>query len=307
MSTANHRCALALLAASLLILICSTVCAGQEQTVEAIGVKSAIREIGYSVGDIARQTIVVDTPPGYRFDPSSLPSLGKSSASIELRDAQWQFQDMRDMTRHTLVLEWQVFQVLQEIRSYQLNPQDLLFRLDGSVIHARPDSGQVIVSSLLPSRLSAENVELLPDAKPLPRQTRNLEWGLLVAVLILILSIGYFAWYLDWLKLGSASSRPFRMACREMRAIRKTRDSHSEQLRASMRILRRASDTSAGIALSKERLHLLFDRNPWLLPLRAEIEKLYADSERLFFAGATETIDLKHLYKLGKKLRALES
>ncbi len=306
MSIFNHRCMAVLLAMFLLMSASSSALAEQNQVTQAISVKSEIREVGYSVGDIARQTIVVDTPPGYRFDQASLPSIGKSSDSVELRDAQWQFHDLQDMTRHTLVLEWQVFQVLQEIRAYPLKPLELLFRLDHNVIAARLEPEQVIISSLLPSRLSTKNVQLLPDVKPLARPTQNLEWGLFVTVLILILSIVYFAWYFDWLNLSTRSSRPFRMACRQMRAIRKTRHSHTEQLWASMQTLRRASDSSAGTALSKERLHLLFDRNPWLLPLRTEIEKLYADSERLFFAGATEAIDLKYLYKLGKKLRALE-
>jgi len=74
-----------------------------------------------------------------------------------------------------------------------------------------------------------------------------------------------------------------------------------------MKSLRQAGDASTGTALSRERLHLLFERNPWMLPLRQELEQLYADSDRLFFAGEAETADFERLYQLSRKLRALES
>jgi len=280
---------------------------GQDLAQQVLTVSSEIREIGYSVGDVARQTIIVETPPGYRFDPASLPSIGKTSGVIELRDAQWQFEDMKTMTRHTLVLDWQIFQVLQEVRAYPLMPLRLLFRLDDSTIHAEPSPARVIVSSLLPARMDAGRLQHMPDVEPQSRMTTGMKMGLVAALLVLLGTVIYLGWYFDWLQLGQRWSRPYRVACREIRTIRKSKREGQEQLHAAMKSLRHAGDTSAGMALSRERLYLLFERNPWMLPLRKELEQLYADSDRLFFAGEAETADFERLYQLGCKLRALES
>lgn len=274
---------------------------------KAVTVKSEIRGIGYSVGDVARQTVIVETPPGYRFDPASLPNIGKTSGVIELRDAQWQFEEAESMTRHTLVLDWQIFQVLQEVRAYPLMSLRLLFRLEDKVMVAVLKPASVIVSSLLPARMDARHLQHLPDVEPWPRATAGMKWGLLASLLVLLVTTTYFGWYFDWLQLGRRWSRPYRIACREMRSIRKSKGESLEKLQTAMKSLRHAGDASTGTALSRERLHLLFERNPWMLPLRNELEQLYADSDRLFFAGEAETADFERLYKLSRKLRALES
>lgn len=274
---------------------------------DALIIRSTMREIGYNVGDVARQTITVETPPGYRFDPASLPNIGKTSGVIELRDASWQFEDMKSLTRHTLVLDWQIFQVLQEVRSYPLMPLRLQFRHKDKVMHVELKPASVVVSSLLPTRMDAGRLQHLPDMEPQPRTTTGMLWGLLVSAPVALLTMIYFAWYFDWLQLGQRWNRPYRVACREMRAIRnKSKDENAQQLQAAMKSLRQACDVHAGAALSRERLHLLFERHPWILPLRPELEQLYADSDRLFFAGEAETADFERLYRLGRKLRALE-
>jgi mxaA protein len=278
-----------------------------EQSADDISVRSEMREVAYSVGDVATQTIIVDIPKGFRFEPSSLPTIGKTSDFIELRDVKWQFEDTKNSTRYVFVLDWQIFQVLQEVRAYPLRQLNLQFRLDDKLIHVKPEPHHVIVSTVLPTTLKPERLKNLPDIEAKPRPTLKLKWSLFVSLLTLLASIAYFSWYFDWLQLRSKSSRPFRVACREMRVIRKSRNSDQERLLAAMKTLRRAGDVSAGFALSKERLDLLFEQNPWLSPLRSDIEKFYYDSERLFFAGAPNAMDLQQLYKLGLKLRALES
>lgn len=274
---------------------------------DVIHVQPSLREIGYNVGDIARQTIIVHTPEGYRFDQSSLPTLGKTSGQIELRDAKWEFKDTNSGTRHLLILDWQIFQVMQEIKAYPLKPLNLKFRMDAESVHAELDSDSVIVSSLLPTALNAARLEPFQDVEAIPRPTIELKSSLFVSLLLLMLSMTYFAWYLDWLNIRSAQSRPFRIASRKLRALRKNKDDDRIRLMASMKILRRASDMTAEVALSRERLGVLFERNPWLVSLQADIERFYADSETLFFAGSANTADIEHLYKLSLKLRALES
>lgn len=287
--------------------VAATSYATTEQPAGDIRTWTNIREIGYSVGDIARQRIIVDVPKGYRFEQSSLPKIGKTSDFIELRNAAWQFKDTNSGTRYIFELDWQVFQVLQEIKAYPMKPLNLQFRLDDNVLHATPDPGHVIVSSVLPTFLKGKHLELLPDVEAKPRQTLIMESSLVIALLLSLASIAYFCWYFDWWHFRTRSSQPYRMASREIRAIQKNNGTPQDQLLASMKSLRRASDMSVGFALSKERLDVLFERNRWLEPMQSEIEKFYADSETLFFSGVPTPIELKQLYQLSLKLRALES
>ncbi|MDP2247113.1 MAG: hypothetical protein Q8J65_03205, partial [Nitrosomonadales bacterium] len=209
--------------------------------------------------------------------------------------------------RYVFELDWQVFQVLQEIKPYPLKPLNLQFRLDDQVLHATLDPGHVIVSSVLPTFLKGKHLELLPDVEARPRQTLIMKSSLIIGFLLSLASIAYFSWYFDWWHFRTNSSKPFRIASREIRAIQKNNSTPQDQLLASMKSLRRASDMSVGFALSKERLDVLFERNPWLEPMQSDIKKFYADSETLFFAGAPTLIELKQLYQLSLKLRALES
>ena len=146
--------------------------------VQVESVQSTMQEIGYQVGDVARQTIVIRTPKGYKLDEASLPNIGKSAVSIELRDAQWSAQNTGNETVHTLILDWQIFRVMQETRAYPLKPLDLQFILADKklAVHVKP--GQVFVASVLPTamkKLTAEmNAEQLkPKADVLP-QARSL-------------------------------------------------------------------------------------------------------------------------------------
>ena len=83
-----------------------------------VKVQSSTNEIGYQIGDIAHQTIMVITPSGYQFDESSLPAKGKGVANMELRDAKWQVHKIGNTSQHKLELEWQIFRVMQETRAY---------------------------------------------------------------------------------------------------------------------------------------------------------------------------------------------
>ncbi|CAG0997755.1 mxaA protein [Methylophilaceae bacterium] len=278
---------------------------GQEADA-AVSRKSEIRSIGYSVGDLAQQKVVVHTPRGYRLDESSLPVIGKTSGYVELRNARWESQDEKMTTRHDLTLDWQIFQVLPEVRPYALRPLALQFRRGEELLAVHVDAPSVMVSSFLPVVMKPAYMAPQADIAAALRQVRNLQSGVIAALCGLLLSTIYFAWRFDWLRLGRSARRPFRRACREIRSMRKT-GSMVEQSLAAMRILRRACDASAGVTLSMESLHVLFRRNPWLMPLRVEVEGFYDESERVFFAGSTHVPSLDQLSALGRRLRALET
>lgn len=276
-----------------------------------------MQEIGYQVGDIARQTIIVRTPKGYVFDQASLPNIGKSASSIELRDAQWSAQNAGDKTEHTLILDWQIFRVMQETRAYPLKPLTLNFNLNDKKLAVRVKANQMFVASILPSamkklteEMNAEQLKPKADVAPQARNTQILIKTLIMALLGLLLSTVYFAWRFDWLpaRLMALFSPPlpFRHAYRSIQSLRKTPD-QALQLNLAMRALRGAFDAKAGAALSAERIDLLFKNNLQFVAKRIEIEQFYIASERAFFAGDMGDLSLQQLKQLCRELMLIEA
>lgn len=270
-------------------------------------------EIGYQVGDIAHETVTIQTPKGYFLDAASLPAQGKSAAYMELQNAKWQTKNVGNISQHILELDWQIFRVMQETRAFSLKPLNLQFRskvAGDKVLTVHVDAAKVIVASLLPTAMDADHTNPLKDVEPPLRNTQPMLISLAMSLFGLMLSSLYFAWRFDCLpeKLTAyfCEPKPFKRAFREIRALRKTSDS-AVALKNAMRSLRQACDATAGATLSAEKVNVLFERNASLMPKRIEIEGFYAESERNFFAGTKTPYTLKQLLLLSRQLMVLES
>ena len=297
----------------LLIFQTSVITNASAEKISVVKMQSNLVEIGYQIGDIAHQTVIVQTPKGYSLDAASLPALGKSAAYMELRDVKWQTQTVGNMAQHTLAFDWQIFRVMQEIRAYSLKPLDLKFRgknASDHVLTVHVNAAKVMVASVLPTLMDAAHTQPLADAVPALRNTRPMFIILCLSIIGLLCSSLYFAWRFDWLpaKLTAyfAAPRPFKRAYREIKSLQKTGDA-TDQITDAMRRLRQACDATAGATLSTERVAILFERNAKLLPKRTEIEHFYAESERSFFAGTESGFNLKQLVQLSHQLMVLES
>lgn len=278
-----------------------------------IQVQSNVVEIGYQIGDIAHQTVMIYTPKNYVLDESSLPAQGKGATYMELRNAKWQTQEIGNTSQHKLELDWQIFRVMQETRAYSLKPLDLQFRTkvaSDKVLTAHVNAARVVVASVLPTAMDAAHTKPLSDVTPALRDTHPMVITLWMSCIGLLLSSLYFVWRFDWLpaRLTAlfAESKPFKRAYREIKALQKN-DDISNQISSAMRSLRRACDLTAGATVSVERLSTLFERNGNLIPKRIEIEHFYVESERIFFAGSESTLSLKQLMQLSYQLMVLES
>jgi|GEM_PF-580377 len=276
-------------------------------------VQSNVVEIGYQIGDIAHQTVIILTPKNYVLDESSLPAQGKGAAYVELRNAKWQTQEIGNTSQHKLELDWQIFRVMQETRAYSLKPLDLQFRTkvaSDKVLTVHVNAARVVVASVLPTAMDAAHTKPLSDASPVLRDTHPMVITLWSSFIGLLLSTLYFAWRFDWLpaKLTAlfAEPKPFKRAYREIKILQKNGET-TTQIGNAMCSLRHACDLTAGATLSVERLATLFERNAKLMPKRTEIANFYADSERIFFAGGESTFSLKQLMQLSYQLMVLES
>lgn len=285
--------------------------------VQNVSVQSTMQEIGYQVGDVARQTIVIRTPKGYVFDGASLPNIGKSADSVELRDAQWSSQNVGKETLHTLMLDWQIFRVMKETRAYPLKALDLQFTLADKKIAVHVNPARMFVASVLPSdmkkvtdEMNVEQLKPKADVLPQARDTQAITKALFLALLGLLVSSVYFAWRFDWLPASLtalfSAPKPFRRAYREIQNVAKTSDT-TLQLNLAMRALRRACDATAGSTLSAERVDLLFNANHQFCEKRAEVERFYVASERAFFAGDIGEMSIQKLKQLCRELMLIEA
>lgn len=308
------------------------------QPAAAIHGYSQMREIGYQIGDIATQTIHATTPPGYRLDRSSLPVLGEAGASLQLLTVDYRQQ--ASGTQHTLRLRWQSFRAMQQIRQYALLPLHLQFRNGSSVLELALNAPSILVASLLPTAMDSEHALLRPAVKPARLPTRALKQQLLASFCLLSLTVGYLLWRYDCLPFKRKAAAPFRQAWRQLRRASVAQNKSSKDKSAKhktskhksvtdkpahadsaasvvmqMRTLRRAFDNSLGLALSAERLPLLYRRLPWLLPLQPDIDAFFAESERILFQPAgvsTQAADRvaqqgKITMALSRRLMLLES
>ncbi|WP_036299781.1 hypothetical protein [Methylotenera sp. L2L1] len=278
-----------------------------EQQGRAVLVKSSVDELGYRVGDIARQSVEVITPKGYRLDETSIPALGKGAANIELRHANWEHRDFANNTHHFITLEWQVFRVMQEARYYALRPLHLQFKQEKKSISIDIKPAHVLISSVLPSQMNKDTMLLRTDIKPQLHDISIYLAMLALASFTFLLTLVYFTWHFDWFHLRVRKIQPFRRACREIKKLSNANSAQTANAFKAMRILRSAFDESAELTLTIERLSLLYQHCPWLISMQQNIEHFYLTSELAFFAGDQPKLSLIQLKKLSHQLMRLES
>ncbi|WP_137718713.1 hypothetical protein [Methylobacillus flagellatus] len=295
-----------LLACLLCSLLAMPVQANPDEPADQVSIVSnSVRAVGYRIGDHVQQRLQIATPKGYQLDKASLP-LGDSGAPVELQAVESHAvesknTDQAEHSLHTLVLDWQLFRAMREVRPLPLQALTLEFRRGDAVLHVPVPAARIVVSPLLPTTLEREYVQPRADVAAQAIATGPLWQRFLVAALVLLLTLLYFAWRYDVLHLRRPQA-PLRLAWRQLRRMPATQDEA-----AAMLPLRRALDQVAGTAISSERLDTLFQRCAWLLPLRAEITLFYVASDRVYFAAQASPLPRAALVQLARKLAMLES
>lgn len=281
------------------------------QTEVKLKVSSQLRELGYTIGDIAEQTLTITTPLGYVFDKGSLPTIGANSSPVELISVDVKEKDSQQSTQHIVHLRWQHFRSMPEIRHYPLKPLNLKFTHESKKpLSVNISAGQILVAPLIPTVIAGDSYKnLRADVKP---EQINLTGHMILLALFAscaAVCLAYLAWYFDWFSLQLGRLRPFRKAYREIRQLSKQEQQPENANAVSVAIcaLRRGFDGIADSAISAEKLPLIFSTKAWLTPVRKEIEDFFTDSEQVFFAGKPSTHTLQQLRQLSQRLMQLES
>ena len=252
------------------------------------------RPYGYLVGDVLLQKVqlAVDGRPVEILDLPRKDRIGvwlaRRGSTIETR---------ADGTRW-LVIDYQIVNASKDVDVIALPKLHLRTRADPRIFVDVPD-WPITVGAITPGSVRNQGglLPLQPD-RPAPGIATNvirhrLHQSLLALVAVLLLWLAWWRWR-EW----QASERlPFARARRRLRSV-------GVGSPLAWRALHQAFDATAGRVLQPSTLSLLFERAPQYAPLRAEIERFYADSAALFFGGAQP--DAGPLLPLCAKLRAIE-
>ncbi|MBT9519157.1 MAG: hypothetical protein IV112_20950 [Methyloversatilis discipulorum] len=253
------------------------------------------RAFGHTLGDVLTQRVLlaIDGKPVELTKP---PAPGRVGVWLERRPTRVE----RDADgRHWLVIEHQLINAPQALTALTLPALDLqtsggllgvaAWPFSAAPLTPRNAFGEGALDALQPDR-AAPAVDTTAI-----RQQIALWGGLCVATLL--------AWggWLAWRSWRAGRSQPFARALRDLKGLRGRGDDAPEAWQA----LHRAFDRTAGRSLQPASLPRLFERAPQYAPLRADIERFYAQSAALFF-GEGRPADALPLRSFARRLRDIE-
>ncbi len=228
------------------------------------------RAWGHSVGDLLTQRVLLAID-GRATGLPRLPDPGRIGVWLERRPARL---DTDTDGRRWLVLDYQLINAPQTLTAitvpaFELRTDDGPLQVPAWTFSAAPLTPRTAFAGNGLDALQPDRGAPAVDTAPL--RHRLLLWSGLTGALLL-------AWggWLVWRNVRSARAQPFAQAQRTLRGLK---DDAPEAWQA----LHRAFDRTAGASLQPASLHRLFERAPHFAPLRADIERFYADSAARFF------------------------
>lgn len=251
---------------------------GQKAPPTTVAVVEQPRATGYFVGDKVTQRVLLETN-GQALSPVTLPKAGRVSAWFERRAANIQTDAS---SRRWLVVEYQILNAPPKLITARLPSWSLAIKAGTGATPAAltvPEAKVNVAPLSLPgSPTQVGTADLRPDHLPPVIETAPLRRAIETSVGTLLLTlIAWFAWVI-WRNRRALATQPFAKALREMRAM-------DEREPRAWQALHRAFDRTAGRVIQIATLPVLFERAPQLTPVRAEIERFFAQSSQLFFGS----------------------
>jgi mxaA protein len=254
----------------LLLALFSLPCwAGIRVTVE-------MRDTAYTLGDLISERVVIALPAGQAIAPDSLPPPGRAAPWLELRTVRL-LQD-GDVAR--LDLEWQVFATVESPQILKIPAIEL--RTQGKHPQAVDIPAQLFHQSpVLPSLL--ENRTPRPDLPPLLFDERPLALAALACFVCTLLCGVAWLWLTDRIPGLPRHPGPFTRLARHLPRRKGDLDV------AALRDIHTALNAAAGETLYPATLPRLFERAPYLEPIRADMERFFRTSWKRFYESAPTT------------------
>jgi mxaA protein len=248
-----------------------------------VDVEVTLRDTGYLLGDLVDETVALHLSPTQRIDSESLPVPGRVQPWLEVRRAVLADRDANGV--QTLVVTYQTFAEAEQPTRAPIPAFTLRVRDGADVIPVEVPERSFLMSPGLPSPLSDRDRETQPSPAPqLLPQTGALV-GIATSALVAIALGAFLLWRYDRLPFLRRNPGPLVRAWRRWRRVDGDAigDAGKTEL---LRDVHAALAGSAGETLYPATLPRLFERAPYLAPLRADIEATFSASWRRFYGGA---------------------
>jgi len=242
-----------------------------------------LRDTGYMLGDLLDERIEARLPGSLQIDADALPLPGRVTPWMEVRRSR--LGARRADGTQELVVTYQIFAEVEQATRVPLPAFKLRLR-DGADMRTVSVAEQsFLLSPALPSTLDDEDRELRPSPAPAELPATKAIAGTLASVALALACAGFLLWRYDLLPFLPRAPGPLARAWRRWRR-RQKRGLSDEEHAALLRDMHAALNRSAGETLYPSTLQRLFERAPYLTPLRAQIEGLFGDSWNRFYGSA---------------------
>ena len=244
-----------------------------------------LRDTGYMLGDLLDEHVRVTLPGSMRIDANSLPLPGRVAPWLELRSATLGARDASGA--QSLVVTYQIFAESEQAARVPLPEIKLEARDGASVVAVVVPAQSFLLSPGLPSPLTDSDRELVPSPEPTALSEHGAIAGAFGALVIAAFAGMFLLWRYDRLPFLPFAPGPLALFWRRWRRRRDaTLDEHDATL--LMREWHAALNRCAGETLYPSTLGRLFERAPFLAPLRERIEALFAASWSAFYAPRSQ-------------------
>ncbi len=246
------------------------------------------RSFGHVIGDVVTQRVLL--PPA--FEPKALTTPQRVSLWLERRASRI---DTTSDGQRWLIVDYQVTNAPQALAAAGL-PAWTLVSTNGAKLAVAPSA--LTIGALIPAGTAPTVEQLRPDRAAVPVPTAAARARFRFALFALALTLAaWFAWS-RWRDLRERANLPFARALHEMEDL-------GEATPQAWQKLHRAFDRTAGRVIQLDTLPTLFQRAPYLQPLRAEIERFFTQSSERFFGTGLSTAPVSAL-TLCRELQRLE-
>jgi len=240
------------------------------------------RAFGWFLGDEIEREAWLSLPAGWHLLPASLPTPRDNGAALELRN----LRVVPQGGALQLLLRYQVMRSPAQARSLEMPPLKLqLAGPGGAEQTVRVEAWPVLVAPLAPEVAPTRRGlgPLRPDRPPPPAEdpSRPLRLALEAAVALGALASLARARWGAWWRRGQ--QRPLAAAFQQLQALPAEASLPAQQ--QALRGLHHALNRTAGQVLAASGLPAFCQQRPAFAPHALALQQLFAQSDRLFFAG----------------------
>ena len=241
------------------------------------------RAIGYMIGDLARQKILLELETPWRLDMESLPAPGRIDRWLELRTPRVRERRGVRSTRYVIELTYQLLNAPLAVEYVFVPQKELYFTNGENRLPLFVPARQLSVASMV----AADDVEhgrfpLQPDRRPRAISLGAPLGWIVSAALGAIAGLVYLAYAYLTLPLLARSNGPFARAYKSLRRLPRPPDD-DQHYHSALQHVHEAFNRTAGKVVFTNNIDEFLESHPRFAAQREAIEDFYSGSRKHFF------------------------